>query len=483
MLKDILFWVNYLLVIIAIFMVLGSRKAPSSAIAWILALITIPGIGLIAYILFGRNWKKRKLVRMVPEEVFSDHLNAILNKQKSISDALPRMEKMASLRINRTIHLLAKTASAPVTTDNLIASFFNGHDLFSQLLKDLETAKTSIHMEYYIWRSDAVGQRILDTLTKKAKEGVQVRLIFDGWGSFRAISYSYRRKLRAAGIQYSFFLNPSNPFTRMKINYRNHRKIVVIDGITAYTGGMNIGDEYITGGKRFKSWRDTHLRIKGSAVSMLQAVFLIDWHNSGNDLLLEESHFPIKELAQAAHNIPLQIAFSGPDSQWKGIHLHYLELINGAREEILIQTPYFIPGESIEQAIIAAALRGAKVKLMTLGIPDKRIPFWASQTYFASLLESGVEIYLYQAGFLHSKVVIQDRLIASVGTCNMDTRSFDLAYEVNTVIYSPSQASLHAEVFDRDLENCRLLTLDDLNDRSFYSKVRDAAFRLLSPII
>ncbi len=482
MLKDVLFWSNYVLVIVAILTVLGSRKSPSSAIAWILALISFPGLGLLAFILVGFDWKKRKLVRMIPEEVFSEHLTGLLNQQKSFTEALPLIGVAPSRRMARTFQLLAKTASAPVTTDNTVSSFFNGRELFCELMADLEKAQTSIHMEYYIWRFDSVGSKILEILLQKAREGVQVRLIFDGWGSFGEVSFANRKKMKAAGIEFAFFLELSNLFSRMKINYRNHRKIVVIDGVTAYTGGMNVGEEYITGGKRFKTWRDTHLRIRGSAVSMLQAVFLIDWYNSGKELLLHDSHFP-GGLNQESHNIPIQIALSGPDSPWEGIHLHYLELINGAREEILIQTPYFIPGEALEKALVAAALRGTKVKLMTLGIPDKRIPFWAAQTYFSSLLESGVEIYQYQAGFLHSKVVIQDRLIASVGTCNLDIRSFHLDYEVNTVMYSPDQANLHAGAFDRDLQNCRRLTLKDLENRSLFAKIRNSAVRLLSPVM
>ena len=185
---------------------------------------------------------------------------------------------------------------------------------------------------------------------------------------------------------------------------------------------MNVGTEYITGGKRFASWRDTHLRINGPAASMLQAVFLVDWYNSGKPLLLRDSDFPSFEESRIT-GAPIQIAISGPDSLWEGIRLHYLELVNGAREEILIQSPYFIPGEAMEQAMIGAALRGVRVVLMTIGKPDKRIPKWAGSTYFAPLLEAGVEIYRYKAGFLHSKVLIQDRLIASVGTCNLDLRS------------------------------------------------------------
>ena len=350
-------------------------------------------------------------------------------------------------------------------------------------MADIEAAEKSIHMEYFIWRSDELGERIRAALERKVAEGVSVRLLFDGWGSFGRISFSYRRALRAAGIEYAYFLDLSNPVARLKINYRNHRKIAVFDGRVAYTGGMNVGQEYIDGGKHFEAWRDTHLRIEGSAVSMLQALFLIDWRNSGKQLLAHELLFPELPSAESRGGIPIQIAISGPDSVWDGIRLHYTELINGAREEILIQTPYFIPGEEVEQAMISAALRGVSVILMTVGIPDHHIPFWAAQTYFTRLLEAGVEIYQYQAGFLHSKVLIQDRKIASVGTCNVDIRSFVLDYEVNTVMYSPEEALNHANRFFEDVSECSKVTKEQLIEKKTLVRFRNSVARLFSPLI
>ena len=245
---------------------------------------------------------------------------------------------------------------------------------------------------------------------------------------------------------------------------------------------MNVGTEYITGGRRFPAWRDTHLRIEGPSVSLLQAVFLVDWHNSGQELLLRDEDFPDFE-KERTDGLPMQIAVSGPDSQWEGIRLHYLELVNGAREEILIQSPYFIPGEALEQALIAAALRGVRVVLMTVGKPDKLIPFWAGQTYFEPLLEAGVEIYRYQSGFLHSKVLVQDRAIASVGTCNVDLRSFSLDYEVNAVIYSTGYAEELADRITADLAECRRVELEDMKKMSQPAKLRNSVVRLFSPLM
>lgn len=387
-------------------------------------------------------------------------------------------------RSARLIRLISQAAASPVTAGNLLQTYYSGKAKFDALLEDLASAQVYIHMEYYIWRSDNIGYKILNLLKEKSRAGVIVRLVFDGLGSFGKISYAYRRAMKKAGIQFVYFHDLSNPVSRLKINYRNHRKIAIIDGKIAYTGGMNIGSEYIDGGKNFSAWRDTHLRIQGPAVSILQAIFLIDWHNSGNELLLDESMFPDRHpYSHSSDGMMMQIAISGPDSNWELIRLHYLELLNGAREEVLIQTPYYIPGESIENAIIAAALRGVRVILMTVGNPDKKIPYWAGQSYMMPLLEAGVEIYRFRKGFLHSKVMIQDRIIASVGTCNVDMRSFSLDYEVNTVIYDREEAAAQAKKFTEDLSCCTRITLKNMENISGFKRLRNNVFRLLSPLM
>ena len=478
----VLYIINMVLVVGAIVTVVRSRKTPASVIAWIMALVVLPVVGLIAYIFVGIDRKALRLVRQIPEDVFTEHLSSILDRQEALVEPMLHSEDAVIRRMGRNMRLLSRAAAAPVTVGNSIRSYYCGEDKFGQLLKDLGSARESIHMEYYIWRSDSLGRRLLSILMEKAGDGVEVRLIFDGWGSFGRISYAYRRQMREAGIRYAFFLDLSNPVARLKINYRNHRKIAVIDGRIAYTGGMNVGTEYITGGRRFPAWRDTHLRIEGPSVSLLQAVFLVDWHNSGKELLLRDEDFPDFE-NERTDGLPIQIAVSGPDSQWEGIRLHYLELVNGAREEILIQSPYFIPGEALEQALIAAALRGVRVVLMTVGKPDKFIPFWAGQTYFEPLLEAGVEIFRYQAGFLHAKVLVQDRAIASVGTCNVDLRSFSLDYEVNAVVYSTEYAGEQADRFTEDLNRCSRVELNHLKEMSQPAKLRNSVVRLFSPLM
>lgn len=476
MLQLILYWVHFVLVLIALLSVLNSRKSPASSIAWILAVTVIPVGGLITFALFGIDRKKRRVIPRIPEEVLADYLADSPARRPDPKGSPPDTA-------DRMVALLARSASAPLTLGNTLRTYFSGADKFHDLTADLQAAEESIHMEYYLWRSDTLGRRIREILEERARRGVKVRLIFDGVGSFAKISYAYRRSLKEAGIEFAYFLDLSSPIARLKINYRNHRKIVVIDGRTGYTGGMNIGSEYIDGGTRFESWRDTHLRIEGPGVSMLQAVFLADWYSSGGHPLPPDEILPEPEFPAPPGGIPMQIAISGPDSPWDGVRLHYLELLGGARTEILIQTPYFIPGEAVEKAIIAAALRGVRVIIITVGKPDYRIPYWAAQTYFEPLLRAGVEIYRYQAGFIHSKVFIQDRIVASVGTCNVDIRSFELDYEINAVIYSPEEAALHAEQFHRDLRHCRRVSLNDVRTGPFLGRLRNSIFRLLSPLM
>ena len=313
-----------------------------------------------------------------------------------------------------------------MTMNNSVRIFDQGEDMFRSLLEEIDTARKSVHMEYFIWRSDELGEKFREALSKKAAEGVEVRLLFDGVGCFRMMSQSYKRKLRKAGIQIRYFLDPLNPFSGWLLNYCNHRKIVVIDGETAYMGGMNIGREYIDGGKRFKSWRDTHLRFSGESVGLLQAVFLADWENSGGKVENESDY--INTQPQKSGDLALQIVTSGPDSDWHSLKDLYFNMICNANEEVLIASPYFIIDDSIEEAMVTAALAGVRVRIIMAGPPpDKWIPYWVAQTYYERLIEAGVEFYQYTEGFFHSKYLIADGKIATVGTCNMDMRSFSAA--------------------------------------------------------
>lgn len=368
-----------------------------------------------------------------------------------------------------------------LTLNNRVKLYFDGKSAFENLIRDLEKAKESIHMEFYIWRSDILGDKIKDILITKAEEGVEIKLIFDGLGSFGKISFKYRKELKQNGIQYKYFLNLNSAVSRMKINYRNHRKVVVIDGRKGYAGGINVGQEYIDGGKRFDTWRDTALRITGDSVMLLQSLFLTDWASSGNEHVKDEKLFPVFHPADI--QVPMQVAVSGPDSKWSSIEQLYFMMISNAKEEVWIQSPYFIPNDSILKALQTSALSGVKINLMMTGIPDKKPPFWAAQTYFKTLLESGVRIFQYKKGFLHSKYLVADTEISTVGSCNMDIRSFHINFEVNTVLYDKKTASQLINQFNKDQLYCEEISLSEISKQGIFQRVRNNLLRIFSPLM
>ncbi len=369
---DILYYINFFIIFAAIIYILLANKESESSLAWILIIIVLPFLGIILYALFGLDRKKHRIVAYRPEEVYEESLRELFKTQKNISGR----KEVPGSPVFKNIKLLLKTSQAAITTNNKAELFFRGDELFDRLMEDLENAKESIHMEYFIWKSDKIGCRIKDILVSKARQGLDVKLIFDGLGAFGRISFKYKKELKEAGIRFSYFKDLNRFVARLKINYSNHKKIVVIDGKTAYTGGMNVGDEYIDGGRRFASWRDTHIRLEGNGVNILQSIFLADWANCGHDLLTDKHFFPIQEKQE--RELPLQIAISGPDSKWNTIELLLFNMINNAASCIYIQSPYFIPDSAMMRAMEAAAMSGVSVTFMMTGIPDKKIPWWTA---------------------------------------------------------------------------------------------------------
>ncbi len=454
-------------------------KPPEELLAWIVVLVFLPYVGVVIYVLAGINWKKqdRKIIRHIPEKAFENYIGSIIDHQ---SDFIANVSKDIDNDIAKAATLLLRSSNSPITIHNSCELFFEGKSHFLALMKDLEAANSSIHMEYYIWRSDELGERMKDILIRKRNEGVEVRLIFDGVGSFGKISRGYRRELKAAGVEFRYFLDPFSLIWGRMINYRNHRKIVVIDGKIAYSGGMNIGTEYITGGNRFASWRDTHLRLEGESVQLIQSVFLSDWYNSGGTVPDFLRYFSFDDCRSG--NLPVQIVTSGPDSDWETIKQFFFLLISNADREVYIQSPYFIPDSSIMGALETAALSGVSVSLMITGVPDKRIPWYVAQTYFENLLRAGVRIYLYHGGFFHPKVMIADS-ISTVGTCNMDIRSFNIDYEINAVFYDKRMADLLKERFEADLASCVEVSYSTFRKRNIFVRLRNSILRVLAPVL
>ena len=366
------------------------------------------------------------------------------------------------------------------TQDNQVDLFFHGEDKFGELLNSIDKAEKFIHLQYYIFKSDDIGKKIIDRLCKKAREGVEVKLLVDGMGS-RRLSKTDIIKLKAAGGEFGIFFPPFVPFLSLRINYRNHRKICIIDGKEAFIGGFNVGDEYLGLSKKFGYWRDTHMRVKGSSIVSIQRRFYLDWRFATGKSIDQCQTIIAEEKTPGKTGI--QIVSSGPDSKWPSIKDGYLKMISNAREKIYIETPYFIPDDSIFEALKLAGLSGLDVRVMMPCKPDHLFVYWASMSYIGELLQAGVKFYTYQKGFLHSKVVLMDDFVSSVGTANLDIRSFKLNFEINAFIYDESINLKLTEIFIGDLKNCKEITLEDYNNRSNIVRIKESFSRLLSPIL
>ena len=379
------------------------------------------------------------------------------------------------------VQMLLYNNAAFLTTDNEVTIYTDGRQKFDALLNDIIQAKDYIHIQYYIFRNDNLGKSILTALEQKLTEGVEVKMLYDDMGS-RTLSLKDFKSFRKNGGQVEAFFPSKLPLINLRMNNRNHRKIVIIDGQIGYVGGFNVGDEYLGLKKKFGYWRDTHLRIVGDAVNALQLRFMLDWSSQStrDNLQYEDRYFPD---VNSGGTIGVQIASSGPDEAWEQIKYGYLKMIASAKESIYIQSHYFIPDQAFLDAVKIAALGGVNVNIMIPNKPDHPFVYWATYNNVASLLEAGVNIYHYDNGFLHSKCIVIDDEIASVGTANMDHRSFTLNFEINAFIYDIQVAHQLRAAFENDLHVSYRLTQELYDQRSLWIKFIEGIARLLSPIL
>ncbi|MEW6516864.1 MAG: cardiolipin synthase [candidate division FCPU426 bacterium] len=479
----LLFNLFYLYLLLTAVILLLDNREPSVTIAWLFVFLAFPVFGFILYMLFGRNWRHQRLqsrlTRQFEERKLFRSLAPLTRQQDRTTRQLSR--KLASPHLARLAELLRRNSNSLLTTRNRVKIFHQGRDKFAALLKDLEQARRFIHLEYFIWRSDALTRQVHELLARKARAGVEVRILYDFLGSWR-FRRRDRRFLRRAGVKLYAFLNFLAPFKLHTLNNRNHRKVAVIDGRIGYTGGMNLGQEYVDGGRRFPAWRDTHLRLEGEAASVLTAIFAVDWHNTTGEELFQKRYFPAPDAGRALPYAPLQVTTSGPDSEWPSIKQLFFQLITSAEKRVYLQTPYFIPDPSVHMALKTAGLSGVDVRIMVAGLPDKRLPFWSAFTFFEELLKAGVRIYHYQHGFLHAKTLAVDSRLASAGTANFDIRSFHLNYELSNLLYDPRLARELEGQFLRDLRRCREFTLADYQRLGYARRLRNSLARLLAPL-
>lgn len=458
-------------IIASVAVVLLENKNPVRTVAWVLLLLFLPYFGLLLYLVFGRSFKRQsRLSRKMHTQLINQTQNA-RNHLEPVNDSL--LESYQPL-----IKLLEKTGAAPLSTNHSVDIYTDGKTLLADMLKDIEQAKHHIHAEYYILESDETGDAFKNALIKKAQEGVKVRLIYDDLGSWY-LKRSAIREMKKAGIRLFSFFKIRFPYFTTKLNYRNHRKIVIIDGKVGYLGGFNIADRY-TKGLDWGVWRDTHIRVHGNSVINLQNIFRADWSYMTKRVFKSDAYFPV---SSTPNNYFMQIVGSGPDLDWQTIMQGYLHAIMHAKKYIYIQTPYFLPNESIANAIEMAALRGVDVRLMIPFRSDERIAFEASISYMENILKSGVKVLQYQNGFIHSKTMVIDGELSVVGTANMDLRSFEQNFEVNAFIYNTQKAQELTKIFLHDAKSCKKLSFWRWKQRPMWRKVLQSIARLLSPAL
>ena len=457
-------------IIFIILLIFFERKDPTATWAWLLILTLIPVLGFILYLFLGLTPKKRKVFQRKQKE---DELKKY-DRKLIAAELNKRMKDFDHLE--QSIIRLAFENDLPAGLGyNKLKIYTSGREKFDDLFEDIRNAEKFIHVNYYIINNDQLGDRFLDLLTKKAKEGVEVRLLYDRMGCRNLSRYAIF-KLEDAGGE----VVPFAPFV-LDMNYRNHRKNVIIDGQIGYLGGINIGDEYIGRSRKFGDWRDTHLRIKGESVDSLQYRFLLDWNfATDKDLVREQKYFPEK---QSRGDSAVQIVSSGPDSREAEIKSLFLKMIYEAENSIYIQTPYFIPDQSMLEALKLASHSGVDVKIMIPDRGDHPFVYAANNSFVGELLEAGARCYRYTDGFLHSKTICIDGRVLSIGTTNMDVRSFKLNFEINAFIYDRNVAEYHNQIFAEDLEKSREITEEEYRKRGWTMKVRESLSRLLSPIL
>ncbi|MEH6679379.1 MAG: cardiolipin synthase [Sediminicola sp.] len=471
--------INYALVIVfSIFIVLKNSN-PIRTLSYLFALAALPFLGLLVYYFIGQDYRKYKIFE---KKSILDH--AVLKDWRQSFGFTRREDKEFEEEFGAGIYkiykLLRNNEKAVVTFDNKAKILLNGENKFKSLLADLEGAGSHIHMEYFILRDDELGMKIINVLCKKAKEGVKVRLIYDDVGS--SISSSTKRKLTDCGVDHHAFMPVVFTKFTSKLNYRNHRKIAIIDCCIGYIGGINIERKYDNSMGNDRYWRDTHLRLEGDAVGSLQASFLLNWNFVSNaDININEVLKP--PVKDSGNTIAVQIASSGPDTDWANIMEAIFTTINTAKDYIFITTPYLIPNGEILTALTTASRSGVDVKIIIPWKSDSWAAQYASDSYIGQLLESGVEIYRYKKGFIHAKTMVIDDILSSIGTANLDYRSFSVNFEINALLYDRGIGEQMHKIFLDDLRDSEEVVLERWENRGLSRKLKESFCRLWAPLL
>ena len=480
-LPHIMLVVYVLNTLIALGLIFFDDKSPTATMAWIMILFLMPIVGLVLYLILSQNIARQQIFRLAEDE--EKDLNALVGWQKeSVKTKLDDGYDDVDDRWRDMVTLNLDYADSLLTFNDEVEMIFDGNEMFDRLCRDIENAEYTIKLCYFIVKDDFVGTKLLDLLTKKASEGVKVRLLMDALGS-RSISKGDLRKFKEAGGEYAFFFKPRIRHLYFRINYRNHRKLAIIDNKVGYIGGFNIAKEYLGFKKKFGYWRDTQLIIKGNALATMNERFYRDWrYTTKEDIDL------LGQSIQYAYNrecvdIPIQIVSSGPESSKEEIKMGMMKMITGARESIFIQTPYLVPDEPMMEAIAIAARSGIDIRIMIPCMPDHPFVYRTTLYNAGRLIKEGAKIYIYENGFLHAKTLTVDGEVCSAGSCNFDIRSFRLNFESNAFIYDKEVTGRMNAQFGEDMKQSRPYTAEDRDAISVWERAAEKISRLLTEIL
>ncbi len=472
-------WVPYLVLWLYVMATLIMEdREPADTLAWAFALLLVPVLGMVFYFIAGRDWatisEKKKWM-----QDYHEKLQVTLKPFFERNAAADRRfrQKFGGTYIERLADTMSREDGLGVVTADRAEIFPTGQEKFSRLKADLAAAQRFIHIQYFIWEDDELTDALTEILKERVQAGVQVRFLYDYLGS----KHWDKTKLEALvplGAKVA-----KDVVSISRLNYRDHRKIVVIDGEIGYTGGYNVGQEYVDGGERFAVWRDTHVRVTGQVVGELEALFAARWFDQTKEDVCTDEYLPGRPRESAEAGVLCQVIAQSVEDPWKSSRRAHMLAVGNAAKRVWIQSPYFIPEVGLYDTMINAALSGVDVRFMMTGVPDKKVPFWAAWTYFRPLLKAGVKVYLYEAGFLHSKTLTADGQITAIGTMNMDIRSLRLHKELMLWMYDEKLAFRQERLFEEDIANSHEVTLMDLDSLSLTVRFRNSFMRLLSYFI
>jgi cardiolipin synthase A/B len=466
-------------IIVVVTLIILENRRPEKTVSWILVIVLIPVFGMILYMFIGQEFRRKKIFS---RKGLKSPLRLLILHGKQLKilrgETPAHFEDYPEISLGIMKMLFANNNSI-ITENNNVQLLIDGKETFSAIMEAIQNAYHHIHLEFYIFHNDKLGSEIIQQLCRKAEVGVKVRILFDDVGNW-GLKKKTITMMQRSGIEIYSFQKIRFPYLSSKVNYRNHRKLVVVDGKIGFTGGLNIADRYLDGDPELGYWRDTFVRIEGEAVWGIQNIFAADWYFTSKQNISNIEYYPlVKESGEST----VQIVSSGPDSDWPAISQFYFTAITQAREHVYISSPYFLPPDEIVTALTTAALRGIDVRIILPKRSDSLYSDLATESYMGEMLESGIKIYRYSKGFMHSKTVVVDRQIVSIGSANMDFRSLKTNFEINAIIYDQKIASEMNRVFHSDLKNCRSISLGSWKKRSLIRRFITSASRLLSPLL